>query len=140
MKVNTKIRYGLRAMIEIAKHHHSGGLLQKDISANQNISFKYLDPIINALKVAGLIRKTSHKGGYILTREASEISVYDVFKAYEPEVKIIDCIDETLDCNRDNFCDVKGFWCELNNTIIEKMKSVTIENLSFGKPTIIGLN
>lgn len=139
MRINTKIRYGLRAMIEIAKHHNQNGILQKDISANQNISFKYLDPIINALKVAGLIKKTSHKGGYILSRDATEISVYDVFKAYEPEVKIIDCIDETMDCQRDNICDIKGFWCELNIMIVEKLKSTSIEQMLTDKKTYIGI-
>lgn len=130
MKVNTKIRYGLRAMIEIAKHTEDGGVLQKDIATNQSISFKYLDHILNALKVAELIRKNSHKEGFVLTKSPSEISVYDIYSAFEPGVMIIDCLDRNADCSLESACDVKGFWCELNNTIADKLRDVTLQELA----------
>ena len=129
VKVNTKIRYGLRAMIEVAKNTEKGGILQKDIATNQNISLKYLDPILNGLKVANLIKKKSHKEGFILSRNPSEITIYDIHNAYEPGVMIIDCLDIQNECNIESTCDVKGFWCELNNMIANKFKSVTLEDL-----------
>lgn len=58
MRFNTKVRYGLRVMIDIAINQGKGqGVFQKDISFRQDISLKYLDSIINSLKVAGLIKK-----------------------------------------------------------------------------------
>jgi len=84
MKLNTKVRYGLRAMIEIAAHPN--GILQKEISVNQSISTKYLDQIIASLKAAGLVIRVSGKSsGYKLTRNQEEISVYDIYKAFEYE-------------------------------------------------------
>ncbi|HBK42488.1 MAG TPA: Rrf2 family transcriptional regulator, partial [Porphyromonadaceae bacterium] len=62
MKINSKIRYGLRTMIEIACCKEPTGILQKDIAKNQNISVKYLDYIISALKLKGLISNTKGRG------------------------------------------------------------------------------
>ncbi|HRS19749.1 MAG TPA: Rrf2 family transcriptional regulator, partial [Bacteroidales bacterium] len=67
MKLNTKTRYGLRAIIEIAMNSSEHGVLQKDIAKTQNISNKYLDQIIAELKSADLIVNTGgKKSGYRL--------------------------------------------------------------------------
>ena len=129
MKVNTKIRYGLRAMIEIGLNTPVGGILQKDIAANQNISVKYLDHILGGLKVAELIKKNSVKSGFVLTREPAEITIYDIYCAFEPGLFIMDCLDKNLDCSIDTDCDVKGFWCEVNTVISEKFKAVSLDDL-----------
>lgn len=129
MKINTKIRYGLRAMIEIAKHTSENGVLQKDIAINQSISLKYLDPILNSLKVANLIVKKGHKEGYILAKPAAEIKIFEIHNAFEPGIRILDCLDLHNDCNIEAKCDVKGFWCELNTLIANKFKSVTLDDL-----------
>lgn len=61
MKLNTKVRYGLRTMLEIALQEDNKGVFQKDIAKNQQISEKYLDLIIASLKANGLIANTSGK-------------------------------------------------------------------------------
>jgi Rrf2 family protein len=116
-------------MVEIAKHSANGGVLQKEISANQDISLKYLDPIINSLKVANLIHKKSHKKGFILTKSADEIQIYDIYKAFEVDILNVTCLDQSEHCVHDITCEVRGFWCELNNTIAEKFKSVTLQQI-----------
>lgn len=116
-------------MIEIAKHTSENGVLQKDIAVNQSISLKYLDPILNSLKVANLIKKKSHKEGYILVKPAKEITIFEIHNAFEPGIKILDCLDINNDCSIDTKCDVKGFWCELNTLISDKFKSVTLSEL-----------
>ena len=85
MKMNTKVRYGLRAMIEMNTNESSSGILQKDISEIQEIPLKYLDSIISGLKNAGLIVNYSGKSsGYVITKQPAEISVYDIYRAFEP--------------------------------------------------------
>ena len=69
MKFNTRIRYGIRAILEIALEESENGVFQKDISERQKISNKYLDNIITALKTAGLIKnvkgkKSGYKGAF----------------------------------------------------------------------------
>ena len=116
MKINSKVRYGLRTMIEIAVSNEPGGILQKDIAKNQNISIKYLDPIISALKVKGLISNSKGKGsGYILTRPSEDISVLDIYTAFE-QIDVYECINNLSFCERSSH-DCKGcnFWKEFKN-------------------------
>lgn len=130
MKFSTKTRYGIRAVLEVALHGNADGIYQKEIAENQDISYKYLDQIINSLKVAGLIRKArGKKSGYILTRDPSEITIYDIHNAFEPGICVIDCLAMNFSCEREKFCSLKGFWGALNNQIIEYFKSVTIRDL-----------
>lgn len=106
------------------------GIYQKEIAQNQDISYKYLDQIINALKVAGLVTKAAgRKSGYVLTRDPSEITVYDIHNAFEPGICVIDCLAMNFSCEREKFCSLRGFWGQLNNQIIKYFKSTTIKDL-----------
>lgn len=134
MKFSTKTRYGIRAMLEIAKDESQSGVFQKDIAANQDISVKYLDQIIHALKVAGLISNLKgRKSGYILTRNASEITMLDIYNAFEPGICVIDCLTRSFDCERKSFCEVVGFWEKLNQLVVDYFEQVTLEDLRSGK-------
>lgn len=131
MKFNTKTRYGLRTMIELAMISGNRGILQKDISKNQNISMKYLDHIVARLKAAGLIINVAgKKSGYRLVRSADRISVYDIYRAFDHDLSIIDCLSEKGLCRRDKICAVRDFWNKLNEKIISYMDSVKLSDLS----------
>ena len=130
MKMNTKVRYGLRAMIEISNNESSKGILQKDISVAQEIPLKYLDVIISDLKRTGLIVNFAGKrSGYILTRQVSEISVYDIYRAFEPELTLVNCACPRNECSRIHICPAKDYWFELSNTIKNQMESTTLEQI-----------
>jgi Rrf2 family protein len=130
LKFNTRIRYGLRAILDIALEESESGVYQKDISERQNISIKYLDSIITALKTAGLIvNAKGKKSGYKLTRKPDKIKIIDIYKAFEPGVVIVDCLGDQYICDRASKCTVKDFWGGLNNTIINYMESYTLEDL-----------
>ena len=131
MKFNTKTRYGLRTMIEIAMHGGRGGILQKEISERQKISFKYLDPIIASLKASGLIVNAAGRmSGYILSRSPEEISVYDIYKAFEKELLIADCLAEKKIPARDYLFTAREFWHELNEAIKQHLQSVKLKDLA----------
>ena len=131
MKFNTKTRYGIRTMMEIALHGSHKGVLQKDISKNQGISFKYLDQIIASLKAAGLITNIKgKKSGYALTRPAAEITIYDIHKAFEPDITIVDCLSEMIDCTSEHYCAPRDLWEGLNKKIIEYLKNYTLQALA----------
>ena len=130
MKVNTKIRYGLRTMIEIASQSDNTGILQKDISKNQNISEKYLDHIISALKTNGLIVNVSgKKSGYILKKPQNKISIYDIYKSFEPELSIVHCVSNPELCEKSGCCSVREFWNDLNDINIKFLKKHSLESL-----------
>lgn len=113
MKINSKSRYGLRTMIEIASSTEPYGMLQKDIAKNQNISLKYLDPIIAALKLKGLIANSRGRGsGYLLARPVEEITMFDIYTAFE-EIDIVECINNCSSCERiTHDCKAQNYWNE----------------------------
>ena len=129
MKINTKIRYGLRAVIEIACSNEPGGILQKDIAVNQEISLKYLDSIISSLKLKGIISHAKGKGsGFKLTRKPEDITVYDVYTAFEPLV-IVECINDESFCDRSKKCVSRDYWIEFKNEYKEMLSRKTIAQI-----------
>lgn len=131
MKLNTKTRYGIRSMIELAMNWGGKGIFQKDISERQQISYKYLDHIISALKTKGLITNVEgKKSGYKLARRPEEITIYDIYKAFEPALQIVDCIGEDGECVKKEKCASRDLWCGLNKKIIEHLDAITLKELA----------
>lgn len=130
MKFSTKTRYGLRAILEIALNDSENGIYQKDIAFNQNLSYKYLDHIINSLKVAGLVTKANgRRSGYVLACKPEEITIYDIHSAFEPGVCVVDCVSENYQCQRKDICALFGFWGNLNRQFVEILKSTTLQDI-----------
>ena len=141
MKIIKKVRYGLRAMMEISLNGSSSGILQKVISENQEIPLKFLDAIIADLKREGLLVNYSGKrSGYILARPASEISVYDIFRAFEPELTVVNCMCPGNICNRISICPAKDYWSDLNTKIKTQMKSSTLDQIVKRHENLISMN
>jgi Rrf2 family transcriptional regulator, iron-sulfur cluster assembly transcription factor len=131
MKVNTKIRYGLRTMLEIALCDENKGILQKEISKNQQISQKYLDQIISSLKASDLIiSKSGKKSGYILKRPQSAIKIYDIYKAFEPELSIVHCVNRPVTCFITKLCVANEYWAGLNEVILNYLQGTTLEDIT----------
>ena len=131
MKLNTKTRYGVRTMIELAMDWQGKGLFQKEISERQGISYKYLDHIISALKTKGLIVNVDgKKSGYRLTRAPENITVYDIFTAFEPDISIMDCLSPDRQCESNNKCVAHELWGGLNNHIIKYLRSQNLKDLA----------
>jgi Rrf2 family protein len=117
-------------MIEIAMDEEQTGVLQKNISAHQNISIRYLDHIIRGLKTAGLIRnKAGRKSGYVLARPASEITTLNIMNAFQADVQIVDCADGIYDCELKATCSANPFWTGLNDMIKGYLNGTTLLNL-----------
>ncbi|HAX93592.1 MAG TPA: Rrf2 family transcriptional regulator [Bacteroidales bacterium] len=136
MKISTRTRYGLRAMIEIAGAKPDSGVFQKDIAASQSLSVKYLDHIIQALKTARLISNAKgKKSGYILTRKPSEITIFDIHRAFEPGICVVECISGNYHCDLSEGCQASGFWKQLNNLIYNYFNSITLDDLIHGRVT-----
>jgi Rrf2 family transcriptional regulator, iron-sulfur cluster assembly transcription factor len=126
MKINTKIRYGLRTMIEIAYSGKVNGVLQKDIASKQEISLKYLDSIISSLKLKGLIVSQKGKGsGYMLARPAEEITMLDIYTAFDPIV-VIECINNREICDLSQHCMAQCYWNGFKLDLIEILQKKTL--------------
>ncbi len=138
MRFNTKVRYGLRTMIELALINENIGTLQKNIAKNQEISDKYLDHIIASLKVSGLIKNVKgKKSGYKLTKRSEEINVFEIFSAFESNLLGPDCIESDMACQRSEKCAAKVFWSNFNTAMIDFLKSVSLRDLAYQQINII---
>ena len=118
-------------MIELAMNGNDSGVYQKEISERQEISFKYLDQIIASLKASGLIANSGGRmSGYILSKNPEEINVYDVYKAFQHELMIIDCLKGEGNCSREGKCATREFWGGLNNLIVDYLESTNLKDLA----------
>jgi Rrf2 family protein len=130
LKFSTRTRYGIRSMIEIGMDTSGKGVFQKQIAEKQEISVKYLDHIIHALKTSGLISNVKgRKSGYVLTRPPDEITMLDIHNSFESGICVIDCLSPNITCDRNERCAARGFWGHVNNKIINYFKSVTLQDM-----------
>ena len=131
LKLTTKGRYGLRAMIELAGSGDDGPMLMGEIAARQGLSRKYLHALLTSLKEAGLVRSVrGSRGGYLLAKPAAEIRISDVFEALEGPLAIVDCLNGDAHCERTDECLARGMWSELNDVMVGYLKTTTLAGLT----------
>lgn len=128
-KLSTKGRYAVRAMYEIAKAYPKEVTLDQ-ISANQEISRVYLAQILNRLRQARLIKSSRGPGGgYVLRKEPSEISLYDILEPLEGPVCIASCIDPSEGCDQTEECIAYPVWEKIAHYIECLLKQVKLSDL-----------
>ena len=105
MKLSTRTRYGMRAIIELAQHEGKRPLQLKAIADRQDISVKYLEQLMSLLRSAGFVRSVrGSKGGYILARPAGEIKLSEIFRCLEGPVSTTECTEDEDCCKRSADC------------------------------------
>ena len=132
MKISTKGRYGLRAMVDIALHDEVDAVPISSISDRQGISVSYLEQLLAKLRKAELIRSIrGAQGGYRLNMPAEEITVGAVLRALEGDLRPVDC-SELLDeggCESADFCVTKYVWKKMNDSINETVNQISVKEL-----------
>jgi Rrf2 family protein len=130
MKLSTKIRYGSRAMLELASHYGEGAIELREIARKENISAKYLEQVIIPLRTSGLVKSVrGSKGGYSLAKPPSEISLKDVIEVLEGPIKLVDCLADPKICQKIQSCVTRGIWDEATDAINQVFGSVTLEEM-----------
>ncbi len=130
MKISTKGRYGLRTLMDIAVHQSQGPVNLNDIAERQGISAKYLWQIVNLLKTAGFVRGTrGPKGGYILLRDPSEITLLDVIQILEGPVSLVECVDVPDYCTKVENCVAHSVWEEVSQAIRAALRKITLAEI-----------
>lgn len=126
MKISTKGRYGIRALIDLVINSDSGSVTLKAISERQDISERYLEQIFSLLRKSALIvGKKGSQGGYVLSKSPNEITVADVLRALEGESFLID-INEESNNDIERFVD-NILWREINTKIYDYFNLITLE-------------
>jgi Rrf2 family protein len=130
MKISTKIRYGARAMVELAFRYGEGPIELKEIAKKENISLKYLEQVINPLRADGLVKAVrGAKGGYSLAKPPSEICLYDVIETLEGPLNLLECLRDAKACPRVSFCVTREIWKEVSDAMSKIFYSVTLEDM-----------
>ncbi|UWG98118.1 Rrf2 family transcriptional regulator [Dehalobacter sp. DCM] len=132
MKLSTKGRYGLRAILDVSLNQHTGPVTISSISKRQNLSERYLEQLLITLKQNGLIKSIrGFQGGYILGKDPENITVGDVIRALEGPISPVDCVNDAHDtgCSRAEFCVTKRVWEELKNAMVNVLDSYTLASL-----------
>lgn len=130
LRVSTKGRYGVRAMLELAVGYGDGPILMSTISENQEVSRKYLYALLSSLKAAGLVRSVRGTGGgYVLARKPSEITLGDIIRALEGSLCLVDCVDDESVCDRSSACVAREVWQKLSTRIEQFLNGMTLADL-----------
>ena len=130
MKISTKIRYGARAMVELASHYGEGPIELKEIAKRENISLKYLEQVINPLRADGLVKAIrGAKGGYSLAKPPAEICLYDVIETLEGPLNLLECLQDAKACQKVSSCVTREIWKEVSDAISKIFNSVTLEDM-----------
>lgn len=129
MKISTKGRYGLKAMIDLALNSVNDSVTLKSISERQSISEGYLEQIFASLRKKGIIQgKKGSQGGYILGESPNDITVGDILRALEGELNLVE-FDKTKNEDRVEQCINYNVWSKLNKSINDIVDSITLEDL-----------
>lgn len=132
MKLSTKGRYGLRAMVDLAIHGEQDEYVSiSSIAERQCISDNYLEQLVAKLKKAGLVNSTrGAMGGYSLARPIEEISVGDILRALEGDLNPVDCGAITGDsCSIAEGCVSKYVWKRIHDSINHAVDTITLKEM-----------
>lgn len=113
MKISTKGEYGLRALIELAKHYGEGYLQSSLIAARRDIPENYLYQLLIMLRRAGIIRsRRGPHGGHMLARPPEQISMATAIIALEGPLAPVSCVQDDVvgDCSFVDECAIAGVW------------------------------
>ncbi len=155
MKLTTKGRYGLRALIDLAVHQDEGAVSTQSIAERQELSESYLEQLMRSLKKAELVQSVRGAGGgYRLARPAGEISVGDVLRALEGNLDAVSCpaikdmpgfgdldiedlkkikdinvLKNMSVCESADLCVTKVVWKRINDAIAAAVDSMMLDEL-----------
>jgi Rrf2 family transcriptional regulator, cysteine metabolism repressor len=132
MKLSTKGRYGLLAMIDLALHNSEGQISLKYIAERQGISENYLEQLFAVLRKAGLVKSTrGAQGGYVLIQVPELITVGAVLRALEGSLAPVDCVFENdpTKCDRSEICVTKLIWEKIRDRVNDVVDSITLGDL-----------
>lgn len=132
MKLSTKGRYGLKAMLELAMNSAGEKVSLKSIAEKQGISENYLEQLFATLRKAGLVKSIrGAQGGYFLAKPPAMITVGEILRTLEGSLAPVDCVEENLpkQCRRSDECVTRIIWEKIRDKINEVVDSITLENL-----------
>jgi len=130
MKLSSKSRIGTRILIDLSTFFEKRLVQVGEISKRQDISIKYLEQLIRPLKKADLIVSArGPKGGHMLARPPSKITLAEIARLYENENGPDQCLCNKKPCMLQEICQLHHAWKEANDAFYQRLDDVTIADL-----------
>ncbi len=128
MKMSTKGRYAVMAMIDIGEHSAGKPVPLADIAARQDISQEYLEQLFGKLRRAGLVTSSRGPGGgYVLARAVDDIAMADVIQAVDEELRVTRCSGDAVDgCVKGERCCAHDLWSSMGRQMMYFLESVSL--------------
>lgn len=129
--ISTKGRYSIRILLDLAEHRNGGYIPIKEVAARQEISLKYVEKLMPALKNAGLIDSTHGiGGGYRLTREPDEYTLWEILRLAEGDLAPVACLQENAAaCSRAAECRTLPVWEKYYELTKDYFSGITLDDL-----------
>jgi len=129
MRLTTKGRFAVTAMIDLGLRHHLGPVTLAAISQRQRISLSYLEQLFGKLRRHALVESTRGPGGgYSLGRSAADVSVADIIYAVDEPLDATQCRGKE-NCDNDQRCMTHDLWANLNRVMVDYLDSVSLHDL-----------
>ncbi len=129
LSISTKTQYALRALLYIARHSQQL-CSSAEIASSENISAKYLENILTALKCGGILESERGKhGGYSLAKSMEKITMRSILELFEGPIEPVSCLSKNEHCGFDCLCLPRKFWHGLKNSIEQYLDSCTLHDL-----------
>ena len=129
MRLTTKGRYAVTAMLDLALHYEQGPITLSDISQRQEISLSYLEQLFSKLRRNSLVNSARGPGGgYRLSRDSSEIAVAEIIAAVDETVDATRC-KRKGNCQHEERCLTHDLWCDLSDQIFDFLSGISLESL-----------
>ena len=130
MRLSTKGRYGVRALVDIALNCESGPVLMRDIGRRQDVSGQYLEHLISPLIKAGILRSIrGSRGGITLARPPENIRLNQVVEILEGSLAPVECVDKPEICTRSGSCVTRDLWSEMKMATMGVLGALTVRDL-----------
>ncbi len=131
MKISTKGIYAIEAMTDLAIHSQDGVESIKNIATRRQLSEKYLEQIVAALRRKKLILSTrGANGGYKLAKASESITIYEILDAVENNMILLDCLQGEAECGMDpSCCSTRPVWNKMWEQIINVLEGVTLDDI-----------
>ena len=140
MRITTWAEYGVICSLHLAKRASANPVTGRDIAAQERLPADYVEQILLRLRRAGVITSTrGARGGYMLARPASEISLRDVIHASELETFDVHCITHPVEedrCSASHNCSIRPVWMMLQRRIDDVLSGVSIADLLEDEATV----
>ncbi|NLM05032.1 MAG: Rrf2 family transcriptional regulator [Clostridiales bacterium] len=132
MKLSTKGRYGLKAMLDLAIRYGNGPIPLKTIAERQGLSDHYLEQLIAVLRKSGLVKSVrGAQGGYMLTTSPKNITVGDIIRTLEGPLAPAECVieEDPAYCKKADYCVTKVVWEKIRDSVNEVIDSITLQDM-----------